>query len=161
MKEIEIFTDGSCHGNPGPGGFGVIMQYQGNEKIIKQAYSLSTNNRMELLAVVTALEILKEPCEITLTSDSKYVTDAINKNWLPGWVKKGWRNSTGPLPNKDLWERLVNLLNIHKVTFVWVKGHASHPENNRCDALANEAIAEGKFEIDANYLISKGIEVKK
>lgn len=160
MKKIEIFCDGACKSNPGPGGFGVIMKYGEHEKIIKQSYKLTTNNRMELLATVVSLESLKESCEVTLTSDSKYVTDAINKKWLPGWVAKGWRNSTGPLPNKDLWERLVNLLKIHQVTFVWVKGHASHPENNRCDALANEAISEGNFEIDTNYLISKGIKVK-
>lgn len=156
MEKINIFTDGCCKGNPGPGGFGSIIRTGSSETIIKEAYKNTTNNRMELLSVIRALESLEEPCEVTLTSDSKYVTDAINKKWLPNWVKKGWRNSTGPLPNKDLWEILVKLLEIHKVEFIWVKGHASHPENNRCDALANEAVATGKFKIDTNYVNSKG-----
>lgn len=155
MKEVNIYTDGCCKSNPGPGGCGIIMEYNGHEKVIKQGWQLTTNNRAELSAVIIALQTLKEPCEVTLTSDSKYVTDAINKKWLENWVKKGWRNSTGALPNKDLWEQLYNLLKIHKVKFVWVKGHNSHPQNERCDALANEAVNDRNLKIDVNYIKSR------
>lgn len=151
MKKVNIYTDGCCKKNPGPGGCGIILEYNGKEKIIKEGWKLTTNNRAELSAVIIALKALKEPCEIVLTTDSKYVTDAINKKWLDNWVKKGWRNSTGSLPNKDLWEQLYNLLKIHKVDFVWVKGHNNHPQNERCDALANEVVNEGNLKIDSNY----------
>ena len=137
MKEVQIYTDGACKGNPGPGGYGAILVYGKAEKEFSGGEAVTTNNRMELLAVITALSALKEPCAVTLTSDSKYVVDAVEKGWLERWQQKGWRRADGkPAQNCDLWERLLPLLQTHKVTFVWVKGHAGHPYNERCDALA-------------------------
>ncbi|GHU86390.1 ribonuclease H [Clostridia bacterium] len=137
-KEIvEIFTDGACSGNPGPGGYGVILRYHSKEKRLCGSEPETTNNRMELTAVLVALEALKRPCDVTLYSDSKYVVDAAQKGWLEGWQKNGWRKSNKkPVLNLDLWERLPQLLAMHKVDFVWVKGHANHPENEECDKLA-------------------------
>lgn len=130
MKRVDIFTDGSCSGNPGPGGWGAILVFNGKERELSGGIPETTNNRMELTAVIEALTALNEPCEVTLTSDSKYVTDAINKRWLPNWKRKGWKNSQGqPTPNVDLWERLLPLLSKHKVAFAWIKGHAGHPYN--------------------------------
>ena len=144
---VKIYTDGSARGNPdGPGGYGTILSYtdpRGQEHIreYSQGYRKTTNNRMELLAVITALEALKEPCQVTLTTDSKYVADAIAKGWLTSWQKKNWRLAGGgPVKNDDLWKQLVPLLEKHQVHFCWVKGHAGHPENERCDALAVAAI---------------------
>lgn len=137
MKHVDIFTDGACSGNPGKGGWGAILRYGEREKELCGGEPETTNNRMELTAVITALEALREPCEVTLTSDSRYVTDAVLKGWLYGWMKKGWRKADNkPVLNVDLWERLLPLLGRHQVTFVWVKGHDGHPENERCDRLA-------------------------
>ncbi|MBQ7660775.1 MAG: ribonuclease HI [Clostridia bacterium] len=137
MKEVQIYTDGACKGNPGPGGYGAILVYGSAEKEFSGGEAETTNNRMELLAVITALSALKEPCAVTLTSDSKYVVDAVEKGWLAAWQKKGWKRADGkPALNADLWKRLLPLLETHKVAFVWVKGHAGHPYNERCDALA-------------------------
>lgn len=137
MKKIEIFTDGACSGNPGPGGWGAILRYNGVEKELSGGERQTTNNRMELCAVLNALSALKEPCDVVLTSDSKYVIDSVSKGWVYSWQKKGWKKSDGkPALNVDLWERLLPLLETHNVTFVWIKGHAGHPENERCDALA-------------------------
>ena len=137
MKKVEIFTDGACSGNPGPGGWGAVLRYKGTEKQLSGGEHETTNNRMELTAVISALSALKEPCEVTLTSDSKYVTDAITKGWAKSWRKNGWIKSDKKLAlNSDLWARLLELLDIHKVSFVWVKGHAGHPENEICDSLA-------------------------
>lgn len=137
MKKVEIFTDGACSGNPGPGGWGAILRYNGVEKELSGGERQTTNNRMELCAVLNALSALKEPCEAVLTSDSKYVIDSVSKGWVYSWQKKGWKKSDGkPALNVDLWERLLPLLETHNVTFVWIKGHAGHPENERCDALA-------------------------
>ena len=137
MKKIEIFTDGACSGNPGPGGWGAVLRYNGHEKELSCGYNLTTNNRMELLAAIVALEALKEPCNITLYSDSKYLVDSITKGWVYGWQKKGWiKSDRKKAQNIDLWQRLLGLLKIHTVEFVWVKGHAGHPENERCDELA-------------------------
>lgn len=137
MKHVDIYTDGACRGNPGKGGFGAILVYGGREKEISGGEPMTTNNRMELMAAICAMEALKEPCEITLTSDSKYLTDAINKGWLSSWKKNGWKKSDkSKVLNIELWERIDKLLAIHKVTFVWVKGHDGHPYNERCDALA-------------------------
>lgn len=139
MKKVEIFTDGACSGNPGPGGWGAILKYKGNVKELSGGEPNTTNNRMELTAVISALSALKQPCEVTLTTDSKYIVDAVTKGWAEGWRKRGWvKSDRKPALNSDLWEKLLNLLNIHKVTFVWVKGHAGHPENERCDSLAVE-----------------------
>ena len=137
MKTVTIYTDGACSGNPGPGGYGAILVYGGAEKEFSGGEALTTNNRMELLGAITGLAALKEPCEVVLTSDSKYLVDAVNKKWAVGWRKKGWKKGDGkPALNIDLWERLLDLLEIHRVTLVWVKGHADNVYNNRCDALA-------------------------
>lgn len=137
MKKVKIFTDGACSGNPGPGGWGAILQYGSHEKELSGGEAQTTNNRMELTAVIEALSILKEPCEIELCSDSKYVIDSIEKGWVYGWKKNGWvKSNKEPALNVDLWERLLPLLKSHQLTFKWIKGHAGHPENERCDRLA-------------------------
>ncbi len=136
-KKIELFTDGACSGNPGPGGWGAILRYKNREKELSGGEKNTTNNRMELTAVIKGLEALKEPCEVILTTDSKYVADGIVKGWAKSWQKNGWRKADKkPALNPDLWERLLELLDIHSVTVNWVKGHAGHPENERCDRLA-------------------------
>ncbi len=140
MKKVEIFTDGACSGNPGPGGFGTILRYMGREKEISCGYRETTNNRMELRAVLAGLSALKESCEVTIYSDSKYIVDAVQKGWLRNWYFNGWkRGKNQPLSNKDLWKEMHSLLQKHKVSFVWVKGHSGHPENERCDKLAVDA----------------------
>lgn len=137
MKHVDIYTDGACRGNPGPGGWGAILVYNGTEKEISGGELQTTNNRMELSAVIEALKALKEPCEVTLTTDSKYVCDAINKEWVYSWKNNGWKKADKkPALNVDLWEKLLALLALHQVTFIWVKGHAGHPYNERCDTLA-------------------------
>ncbi len=137
MKQIEMFTDGACSGNPGAGGWGTILRYGSYEKEFSGGAPDTTNNRMELTAVIEGLQKLKEPCAVTITTDSKYVVDSITKKWVYGWQKKNWVKSDGkPALNADLWQELLRLLEIHQVTFIWVKGHAGHPENERCDALA-------------------------
>lgn len=136
-KFVEIFTDGACSGNPGPGGWGAVLRFGEREKELSGGEKLTTNNRMELTAVIEALSKLKEPCKVRLTTDSKYVCDAINKNWLYSWQNNGWRKADKKsVLNVDLWEKLLPLLETHEVEFFWVKGHAGHPENERCDALA-------------------------
>ena len=148
MKEVMLFTDGACSGNPGPGGYGVILRYGEKEKEMSKGFSLTTNNRMELLAAIVGLEALKEPCKVMLYSDSKYLTDAINKGWLRSWESRGWKKADkSPVLNRDLWERLISLLDKHSVTFYWLKGNEGHPENERCDAMAREAYSsDGLFE---------------
>ena len=137
MKQVEIFTDGACSGNPGKGGWGAVLRYNGAEKELCGGAVETTNNRMELTAVIEALRALKEPCKVTLTTDSKYVVDAIEKSWVYSWKQNGWRKADKkPALNVDLWEMLLPLLEKHTVTFIWVKGHAGHPENERCDKLA-------------------------
>ena len=137
MKHVEIFTDGACSGNPGAGGWGTVLRFGEYEKELSGGEAHTTNNRMELTAVIEGLKALKEPCQVTLTTDSKYVCDSVVKKWVYGWKKKGWKKSDGkPALNVDLWEQLLPLLEKHQVTFVWVKGHAGHPENERCDRLA-------------------------
>lgn len=141
MKSVEIFTDGACSGNPGAGGWGAVLRYNGVEKELSGGEADTTNNRMEMMAVISALEALKEPCAVTLTTDSRYVVDAVEKGWVYSWRKKGWmRTKTEKAKNSDLWERMLELLSRHKVTFVWVRGHAGHRENERCDTLAVAAI---------------------
>lgn len=137
MKHVDIFTDGACSGNPGPGGYGVVLRFGTVEKELSGGEPNTTNNRMELMGGITGLSALKEPCDVTLTTDSKYVVDSITKGWVYGWKRKGWiKSDKKPALNVDLWERLLPLLERHQVQFVWVKGHAGHPENERCDALA-------------------------
>lgn len=140
MKKVEIYTDGACSGNPGKGGWGAVLVYNKHEKEISGCEAQTTNNRMELTAVIKALELLTEPCEVTLTTDSKYVCDAINLKWVYGWQKNGWKKADKkPALNVDLWETLLSLLERHSVEFIWVKGHNGHPYNERCDKLAVEA----------------------
>ncbi len=137
MKKVEIFTDGACSGNPGPGGWGAILRYNGVEKELSGGEKDTTNNRMELTAVIYALKALKMPCEAVVTTDSKYVYESITKGWVYSWQKNGWRKADKkPALNVDLWTELLDLLSKHQVTFNWVKGHNEHPENERCDRLA-------------------------
>lgn len=136
MKEVELYTDGACRGNPGNGGYGAILVYGKYEKEISGGERETTNNRMELMAAIAGLEALKEPCSVKLYSDSKYLVDAYNEGWVYSWQKSGWRRGRDELKNPDLWERLFLLTKKHDVTFVWVKGHNGHSYNERCDALA-------------------------
>jgi len=137
LKHVEIYTDGACQGNPGPGGWGAVMRYKGTEKEISGGERNTTNNRMELSAVIEALKLLKEPCSVTLYSDSQYVCNAIKLGWAKKWRANGWmRNKKEPALNPELWDELLKLCEKHTVEVVWVKGHAGHPENERCDALA-------------------------
>ncbi len=137
LKLVEIFTDGACSGNPGPGGYGVILKYGDAVKELSGGEPETTNNRMELTAAIVGLEALKEPCRVRLYSDSKYLIDAIELGWAVKWRENGWmRNRREPALNPDLWEKILNLLDIHQVELVWVKGHAGHPENEKCDRLA-------------------------
>ena len=141
MKKVIMYSDGACSGNPGPGGYGTVLIYGANRKEISGYSEDTTNNRMEMTAVIKGLEALKQPCEVDVFSDSKYVVDAINKKWVLGWQKKNWmKDKSTPRLNADLWRTLVELLAKHKVTFHWVKGHDGNPENERCDELAKMAI---------------------
>ena len=138
-KCVEIFTDGACSGNPGPGGWGVVLRFGAYEKELSGGERETTNNRMELTAAIMGLSALKEPCEVKLVTDSKYVADGITKGWAQSWKENGWRKADKkPALNPDLWEKLLELIKTHNVTIEWVKGHAGHPENERCDKLAVE-----------------------
>lgn len=137
MKEVWIYSDGACSGNPGPGGWGAILRYGEHTKEICGGEAQTTNNRMELTAVLRALSMLKEPCRVHLVSDSKYVLDALSKGWVWGWKKKGWiKSDKKPALNVDLWEQLLPHISRHDMVYEWIKGHAGHPENERCDAMA-------------------------
>lgn len=137
MKEVCLYTDGACSGNPGPGGYGAILVFGDTEKELSGGEKNTTNNRMELMAAIVGLETLKEPCRVILTSDSRYLVDAIEKKWLENWQKRGWKKADGkPALNVDLWTRLQAQLDRHEVTFRWIRGHAGHPYNERCDRLA-------------------------
>ncbi len=139
LKSVDIFTDGACSGNPGPGGWGVILRFGSYEKELSGGEKKTTNNRMELTAAIMGLSALKEKCKVRLVTDSKYVADGITKGWAASWQKNGWKKADKkPALNPDLWERLLELVDYHDVTIDWVKGHAGHPENERCDKLAVE-----------------------
>ncbi len=141
MKRVVIHTDGGCKGNPGPGGFGAVLVCGKHRMELSQGYRLTTNNRMELRAAIAALETLKEPCEVELHSDSKYLIDAISKKWIDGWKKRGWVTAAKqPVKNQDLWLKLLAAAEGHKISWCWVKGHAGHAENERCDELGNIAV---------------------
>ncbi len=145
MKKVNIYTDGACSGNPGPGGWGAVLVYRGIEKEMSGGEASTTNNRMELTAVIRALSALKEPCEVELCSDSKYVLDALTKGWAVSWRKNGWRKADRkPALNTDLWEELLGLVEKHNMTYVWVKGHEGHPYNERCDTMAVAAAEKFK-----------------
>ena len=151
MKKVTIYTDGSSRGNPGPGGYGTIIEYidesgKKYEKELSAGYIKTTNNRMEVMAAIAGLEYLSEPCEVTIVSDSKYLVDTFQKKWIQSWMKNNWKNWKGQdVKNVDLWKRMMDSMKSHKVSFVWVKGHNDHPQNERCDELAVKAAEHPKF----------------
>ena len=152
MKKVEIYTDGACTGNPGKGGYGAVLIYNGVQKEISRGFRTTTNNRMELMAAIDALKMLKEPCEVELYSDSKYLTDAINKGWLASWIKNGWKKADKKkVLNIDLWQDLLELTRKHSVEFIWVKGHAGNKYNEICDSLAVAAYSKEELLSDTNY----------
>ncbi len=159
MGKVLIYTDGAARGNPdGPGGYGVVLHYRDqkgvlHERTLSAGYVRTTNNRMELMAAIAGLEALNRPCQVELYSDSKYLTDAFNQRWIDNWVRNNWkRGKSGPVKNIDLWERLLKAKQPHQVSFIWVKGHAGHPENERCDRLATSA-ADG-----TELLVDEGLD---
>ena len=155
--KVTIYTDGASRGNPGHGGYGTVMHFtdaagQLHVRELSQGFECTTNNRMELLAVIVGVESLKRPCEIDLYSDSKYVVDAFNQHWIEGWLKRGWKNAKKePVKNSDLWKRLLKAIEPHELTFHWVKGHAGHPENERCDELATVAADGDGLIVDEGF----------
>jgi ribonuclease HI len=152
MKDVELYTDGACSHNPGPGGYGVVLIYGSNRKELSGGYRRTTNNRMEILAAIVGLEALKEPCHVTLYSDSQYLVDSVEKGWAARWQANGWkRNKKEKAINPDLWERLLELCKIHNVRFEWIRGHAGHKENERCDALATAAVQNSNLDVDEAY----------
>lgn len=149
---VTIYTDGGAKGNPGPGGYGAVLKAGGKRKELAGAFRLTTNNRMELYAAICAFEALSRPCEVVFHSDSKYLVDAFNKNWLAGWKKRGWvKSDKKPVKNDDLWKRLDAAVQGHDITWKWVKGHAGNEENERCDELVGIAIERGDFAEDGGY----------
>jgi ribonuclease HI len=154
-KTVAIYTDGSCLGNPGPGGYGTILCYQQHRKELKGGFRLTTNNRMELLAAIVGLEALKTPCLVDLTTDSQYVRQGITQ-WLAGWKRNNWKTSQKqPVKNQDLWQRLDRACQPHQINWHWVKGHNGHPENERCDELAREAASAAPAAIDSGFEASQ------
>ena len=154
MKKLDIYTDGACSNNPGPGGYGAVILFNEHRKEISGGYELTTNNRMEMIAVIKALESLNEKCEVELYSDSKYVIESIEKGWVFNWEKKNWtRSKKEPVMNVDLWKEIIILIKIHSVKFIWVKGHNNNIENERCDFLAREFIKNGKLIKDEKYIL--------
>ena len=152
MKTVTIYTDGACSGNPGPGGWCAILEYNGREKLISGGEERTTNNRMELMGVIIGLEALKRPCTVEVHTDSQYVVNAFNKNWVDGWLKRGWKNSQKePVKNIDLWKRLLVAKEPHEVTFHWVRGHAGHEYTERCDTLATQAADSGALIEDEGF----------
>lgn len=158
MLHVDLFTDGAARGNPGPGGYGALLRFvDGNgrvhEKELSQGFECTTNNRMELLGAIVALEALKGSCEVTLYTDSQYVVNAFNQHWVDGWLKHGWKNAKKePVKNVDLWQRLLRVKEPHNVKFVWVKGHAGHAENERCDQLATAAADGSNRIVDEGFI---------
>ncbi len=151
-KHVTIFTDGACKGNPGPGGYGIILTYGTHTKELSKGFRKTTNNRMELLGCIVGFQSLKEPCTVTVFSDSKYVVRAVEEKWLVNWSRFGWRTKAKePVKNRDLWELLLRLTRHHEVTFNWVKGHAGHKENERCDELATAAATTMNLQIDDGF----------
>lgn len=157
LMQVQAWSDGSSRGNPGPGGYGAVLRYAGPdgrtyERELSAGYRRTTNNRMELMGAIAALEALRRPCAVTMTTDSQYVCNAFNKNWIGGWLRRGWKTaSKQPVKNVDLWKRLLTACDPHEVTWVWVKGHAGHPENERCDELATSAADGTGLQEDAGF----------
>ncbi len=153
IKKINLYSDGSCLGNPGRGGYGIILEYNGKSKEMNQGYTLTTNNRMEILGVIVGLQALKEKCHVEIYTDSQYVINAIKKAWLANWQKNGWKTANKKdVKNKDLWEILYKELQKHSINFNWIKGHSGHPMNERCDALAKEAAEKKDLLEDKGYI---------
>ena len=150
-KQVTIYTDGACQGNPGPGGYCAILEYNAHRRELSGGFRRTTNNRMEMMAVIKALEALKEPCQVTVVSDSEYVVNGITKGWAKGWRAKGWRRTGKTVPNWELWQLLLELCDYHHVRFEWVRGHDGHAENERCDELAVAAAAAADLPIDPGY----------
>lgn len=151
-KTVEIHTDGSCLGNPGPGGWAAVLRYGDTRRELSGGYARTTNNRMEILGVIRALESLKEPCSVCLYTDSQYVAKAIKDRWLRNWQRNGWQTAAKkPVKNRDLWERLAQLLEVHQVDFHWLKGHAGHPENECCDELARAQAGRRELPPDPGF----------
>lgn len=157
LPTVALYSDGSSKGNPGPGGYGTILHYTDvsgtlHKKELSQGFQQTTNNRMELMGVIAGLETLVRPCNVAVFSDSQYVVNAFNQHWIEGWLKRNWKNSKKePVKNKDLWQRLLEAKAPHKVSFTWVKGHAGHPENERCDLLATSAADSSNLATDAGF----------
>ncbi|MFN7943374.1 MAG: ribonuclease HI [Thermoanaerobaculia bacterium] len=149
---VTIYTDGACSGNPGPGGYGVLLVADGGERELARGYRRTTNNRMEILAAIAGLETLREPCEVALHSDSQYLVHAITKGWLANWRRNGWKKGDkSPVANVDLWRRLLPLLETHRIAWIWIRGHAGHDENERVDQLAVAALKSGALAVDEGY----------
>ena len=157
LSDVTIYSDGSSRGNPGPGGYGSVLHFRDSAgqlhvKELSAGYARTTNNRMELLGVIVALEALKRPCRVRVVSDSQYVINAFNQNWIAGWLKRGWKNAQKePVKNVDLWQRLLAAAEPHDITWTWVKGHAGHPENERCDELATAAADGDTLLVDKGF----------
>lgn len=152
LTKVDVYTDGACSGNPGPGGYGVVLKCGTNERELSGGYANTTNNRMELMAVIKGLEALKRPCDVTLYSDSQYIVNAMTKGWARRWQANGWkRNKNETAKNPDLWQRIIKLDDIHKINWIWVKGHADNAYNNRCDRLAVEASKNSDLLVDPGY----------
>ncbi|NHM28375.1 ribonuclease HI [Desulfofundulus sp. TPOSR] len=152
LPEVEIYTDGACSGNPGPGGYGVVLRYGNHIKEISGGYAQTTNNRMELMAVIEGLRALKRPCRVTIYTDSRYIVDAMTRGWVRRWQANGWRRENGePAKNADLWRQILSLASKHRITWVWVKGHADNIYNNRCDQLAVEASRRASLPVDPGF----------
>lgn len=158
MQEVQIFSDGAARGNPGNGGFGALLRFTDakgtvHERELSQGYEMTTNNRMELLGVIRAFQELKRPCKVVVQTDSKYIVDAFNKDWIAGWKRRGWKNAKkDPVANRDLWEELLAAIEGHEVSFTWIKGHAGHAENERCDELATTAADGNALIVDEGYV---------
>ncbi len=154
---VDLYTDGAARGNPGPGGYGAVLQFRDSQgslhaKELSQGFEHTTNNRMELLAAIVGLEALTHPCDVTLYSDSQYLVNAFNQHWIDGWLRRGWKNAKkDPVKNADLWKRLLLAKEPHQVDFVWVKGHAGHPQNERCDELATTAADGEQRVVDTGF----------
>lgn len=152
MKEVTLYSDGACSVNPGPGGYGSILEFNGTRKEFSDGFRNTTNNRMELMGVIEPLRLLKEPCKVTIYTDSKYIVNSIEKGWLDGWSKKDWKRSDKePVRNIDLWKLMLEMLEVHQLDFNWIKGHNEHPENERCDELAVDARLQSGLQKDAEY----------
>ncbi|MCF8053619.1 MAG: ribonuclease HI [Deltaproteobacteria bacterium] len=151
MKTVVIHTDGACSGNPGPGGYAAVLKYATNCKEVVGGFRLTTNNRMELFAAIAALKVLKEPCTVSLVTDSQYLYNSMVKRWVDNWQQKNWQRGGRKIPNSDLWQELLQLSAKHSITWEWVRGHSENAENERCDRLAREAIKQGNLPADTGY----------